>query len=94
MTAWPCIECGGRGDVSVRPDDCDHAGLNCPCDSADEQCARCGGTRVEPCDHCGEPSAGRDAVTEQPVCEKCDRREGGPLGGMGFQIDYAYEGRS
>lgn len=67
-----CRECKGLGTVAVR--------CECGCRGvldgfAEETCPRCEGSRVEPCDHCGEPSTGCDWLTKQPVCSDCARPE-------------------
>lgn len=63
----PCIECCGKGTTVIRG--CSHQG-NCPC-GADEAvpCPRCEGSKVEPCDHCGEPSAIRYLGAD--LCNPC-----------------------
>lgn len=91
MSAPACTECVGKGYVLVA----------CPCcrgqldGYAEETCARCEGSKVEPCDHCGEPSThlayNGDYKPTQPVCDGCEPEEprgDHPLGGMGYGIDY------
>lgn len=65
--ARPCTECEGRGVIVHR--DCPHQG-NCPCGRYHEAtCARCEGSKVEPCGMCGEPSVTR--YLGEDLCAEC-----------------------
>lgn len=90
-----CTECKGDGgqEISWCPKSCPNSRtpMGCVHEIASwEKCSRCEGSKVEPCDFCGEPSTHRRAYTGQPSCDECARPvEDGPLGGMGFGIDYS-----
>ena len=73
--ALPCTECKGEGTKTIRALDCNHGGSCCPCDTGEVPCDRCEGSKVEPCDHCGEPSTRRDWMTDQPICADCGTGE-------------------
>lgn len=97
-SALACPRCKGDRTISVVANDCHHASGNCPCDTADVACPDCEGTGVVACDHCGEPAThllyNGEYVAHQPVCDECDDPTGEPrgdhpMGGMGYQHDYA-----
>lgn len=94
VNAPACVKCKGTGTVAVRALDCTHS-QPCPCDHGAAVCPRCEGSKVEPCESCGEPSShlryAGDYVPTQPYCDECDQEEprgDHPLGGMGYGYSY------
>jgi hypothetical protein len=62
-----CTECRGKGETVLRG--CEHQG-NCPCgEDRAFPCPRCEGSKVEPCDSCGEPSV--DRYQGEDLCAGC-----------------------
>lgn len=88
-----CPECHGRGEVVMGAVcDCGCNGRLCGYETA--RCPECEGSRVDSCDHCGEPATRTDELTDQPVCPNChahqdEPRGSHPMGGMGRQTDYS-----
>lgn len=71
--ARKCLECGGKGTIAVRPNDCNHGGLNCPCGMGEAVCPRCEGSKVESCTSCGEPATMR--YLGEDWCDECATSE-------------------